>query len=138
MAFNYFPAGYQPAQIVYPTQPNANPTQMSVGANQSNAQNALTWVQGEAGAKSYLVAPNSTVVLWDSESPTIYIKSSDASGLPNMRVLEYTERTATPKAEAQMDFAPISDFESLKNDVEEIKKYLKSEREIEKAKEKSK
>jgi hypothetical protein len=134
MAFNYFPAGYQPAQIVYPTQPNATPTQASVSPTQS----ALTWVQGEAGAKSYLVAPNSTVVLWDSESPTIYIKSSDASGLPTMRVFDYTERTATPKAEAQMDFAPISDFENLKNDVEEIKKYLKSEKETEKAKEKSK
>ena len=135
MAYNnYFPAGYQPAQIVYPTQPNAVPTQQSVGSTQS----ALTWVQGEAGAKSYLVAPNSTVVLWDSESPTIYIKSSDASGLPTMRVLDYKERTATPKAEAQANFASLSDFEELKSDVEEMKKYLKSQIESEKKKEKVK
>ena len=135
MAYNnYFPAGYQPAQIVYPTQPNAVPTQQSVGSTQS----ALTWVQGEAGAKSYLVAPNSTVVLWDSETPTIYIKSSDASGLPNMRVLDYTERTATPKAEVRADYTPISDFEKLKSDVEEMKKNLKSQIESEKGKEKSK
>ena len=132
MAYNYFPAGYQPAQIVYPTQSNAVPTQQSVGATQS----ALTWVQGEAGAKSYLVAPNSTVVLWDSESPTIYIKSSDASGLPNMRILEYKERTATPKVEAQTDFASLSDFEKLKSDVEEMKKYLKSQTKSEKEKSK--
>ena len=131
MAYNYFPAGYQPAQIVYPTQPNTAPTQQS-------AQSALTWVQGEAGAKSYLVAPNSTVVLWDSESPTLYIKSSDASGLPTMRVLDYTERTATPKEEARTDFASLSDFEKLKSDVEEMKKYLKSQIETEKGKEKSK
>ena len=134
MAYNYFPAGYQPAQIVYPTKPNTPPTQQSVGSTQS----ALTWVQGEAGAKSYLVAPNSTVVLWDSESPTIYIKSSDASGLPNMRVLEYTERTATPNAEARADYTPISDFEKLKSDVEEIKSYLKSQHKNEKGKEKTK
>lgn len=132
MAYNnYFPAGYQPAQIVYPTQPNTAPTQQS-------AQSALTWVQGEAGAKSYLVAPNSTVVLWDSKTPTIYIKSSDASGLPTMRVLEYTERTATPKAEVQTDFASLSDFEKLKSDVEEMKKYLKSQIGTEKKKEKVK
>ena len=135
MAYNnYFPAGYQPAQIVYPTQPNAVPTQQSVGSTQS----ALTWVQGEAGAKSYLVAPNSTVVLWDSESPTIYIKSSNELGLPTMRVLDYTERTAKPKEEARTDFASLSDFEELKSDVEEMKKYLKSQIESEKGKEKSK
>ena len=138
MAYNnYFPAGYQPAQIVYPTQPNAVSTQQSVGATQS----ALTWVQGEAGAKSYLVAPNSTVVLWDSEAPIIYLKSSDASGLPNMRVLEYTERTQTHDkrtACVSEDFVAVSDFEKLKSDVEEMKKYLKSQIKTEKGKEKSK
>lgn len=135
MAYNnYFPAGYQPAQIVYPTQPNTAPTQQS-------AQSALTWVQGEAGAKSYLVAPNSTVVLWDSETPTIYIKSSDASGLPTMRVLEYTERTQTHDkrtACVNEDFVAVSDFEKLKSDVEEMKKYLKSQIGTEKKKEKVK
>ena len=50
------------------------------------------WVQGEAGAKSYLVAPNNTVVLFDSESQTIFLKSADASGMPTMKVLDYTVR----------------------------------------------
>ena len=40
------------------------------------------WVQGEAGAKAYFVAANATVVLWDTESPTLYIKSADATGKP--------------------------------------------------------
>ena len=30
-------------------------------------QNGVIWVQGEAAAKSYLIAPGSTVPLWDSE-----------------------------------------------------------------------
>lgn len=59
----------------------------------SQANNGLLWVQGEAGAKAYLVAPNNTVTLWDSESPTIYIKSADINGMPSMRVLDFTERT---------------------------------------------
>lgn len=59
---------------------------------QPQQQNGLIWVQGEAGAKSYLVAPNSTVQLWDSENPVIYIKSADASGMPSMKVLDYTVR----------------------------------------------
>lgn len=57
-------------------------------------QNGIIWVQGEAGAKSYLVAPNTTVQLWDSESQTIYLKSADSSGMPSIKVLDYTVREA--------------------------------------------
>lgn len=64
--------------------------------------NSMIWVQGEAGAKSYLVAPGNTVVLWDSEDPIIYIKTADASGLPGMKVLEYSERTAAPRGQQAM------------------------------------
>ena len=49
-------------------------------------------MQGESGAKSYLVAPNCTVQLWDSESNTIYLKSADASGMPSIKILDYTIR----------------------------------------------
>lgn len=66
----------------------------------TNASNGLIWVQGETGAKSYLVAPNSTVLLMDSESQKFYIKSADASGMPiPLRVFEYKEVGGTPAAE---------------------------------------
>lgn len=61
------------------------------------ANNGIIWVQGEAGAKSYLVAPNNTVQLWDSENNVIYLKSADASGMPSMRILDYTIRENTPQ-----------------------------------------
>lgn len=51
----------------------------------------LLWVQGEAGAKSYLVAPNTTVLLMDSESQRFYLKSTDGAGMPSMRMFEYSE-----------------------------------------------
>lgn len=60
-----------------------------------NANNDIIWVQGEAGAKAYLVAPNNTVTLWDSESQTIYLKSADMNGVPSMKILDFTERTET-------------------------------------------
>lgn len=60
--------------------------------------NNMIWVQGEAGAKSYLVAPNNTVTLWDSEKQTIYLKSADAAGMPSMKVLDYTIRENANKA----------------------------------------
>lgn len=76
----------------YPTQYNAYPTQMNVTPTQNNA--GIIWVQGEAGAKSYLVGAGQSVLLMDSEGSTFYIKSTDTSGMPMpLRVFDYKERT---------------------------------------------
>ena len=58
----------------------------------------FVWIQGgEAGAKSYLVAPGETVMLMDSENPVFFLKSADASGMPMpLRIFDYKERTETP------------------------------------------
>lgn len=88
--YNYFPATYQPQY--YPTQSNVYPTQQNVAPTQQNV--GIVWVQGEAGAKSYLVAAGQSVLLMDAESSTFYIKSTDASGMPMpLRVFDYKERT---------------------------------------------
>lgn len=98
MAYNnYFPTGYQ---YVYPQQQFQQPVQpvptMQPSVQQPSQSNTgfngIIWVQGEAGAKSYLVAPNTTVQLWDSESQVIYLKSADASGMPSIKILDYTVR----------------------------------------------
>ena len=53
----------------------------------------IIWVQGEAGAKSFLVAPGQTVQLMDSESEVFYIKATDQSGMPlPLRTFDYKER----------------------------------------------
>ena len=65
-------------------QPSYSPVQ-----NQNN--NGLIWVQGEAGAKAYLIVPGSTVMLMDSEAMRFYLKSADASGVPSLRIFEYNE-----------------------------------------------
>ena len=58
----------------------------------------FVWIQGgEAGAKSYLVAPGETVMLMDAENPVFFLKSADASGMPMpLRIFDYKERTETP------------------------------------------
>lgn len=92
MAYNTgFPATYQP--MYYAPQYQAQQFQQPQTAQQNNG---ITWIQGEAAAKSYLVGANNSVVLFDSESQTIYIKSADASGMPSMKILDYTIRTNTP------------------------------------------
>lgn len=78
----------------------------------------IIWVQGEAGAKAYLVAPGSTVQLWDSENQTIYLKSADMSGMPSMRVLDYTERGGAP-VESPAPKIDLSQF-ITRDELEEI------------------
>ncbi len=91
MAYNnYFPMGYQQQQY-YPQQPQTQ-----------QVNSSIIWVQGEAGAKSYLVAPNTTVQLWDSENQVIYLKSADASGMPSMKVLDYKIRDTVQPVQPQV------------------------------------
>ena len=72
-------AQYQPM----PQQiPQVQPQQAQAGGQ------SMVWVSGEAEAMAYLVAPNSAVALWDSNSPTIYLKQADASGKPSIKVYD--------------------------------------------------
>lgn len=93
MPYNsYYPATYQP---IYPS-PVYQPTtqQQAQATAQPQTTNRWDWVQGETGAKSYLVAPNTTVLLLDSENQRFYLKSADTSGMPMpLRVFEFTETT---------------------------------------------
>ena len=99
---NYYTPAFQQRTPYYPMQDNLAqlrsqqmPMQMQ-GQPQMQAQtqnnNGLIWVQGETGAKSFLVAPNTTVMLMDSETSVFYLKSADASGMPlPLRTFKYEE-----------------------------------------------
>lgn len=96
MAYNNgFPMSYQqmyPQYITSSFQPQMMQQQPQM--TQQVNDTGILWVQGEAGAKSWAVAPGKSVMLMDSESNTFYIKSSDNSGMPMpLRIFDYTERT---------------------------------------------
>ena len=93
MAYSGFPATYPQ---YYPQYSQMSPTPMSGTSPQQN--NPFIWIQGGiAGAQSYQVAPNNTVILWDSDEQSIYIKSADMQGKPSIRILDYTIRSEAPK-----------------------------------------
>lgn len=69
-----------------------NPAPMPMQTQQTND---MIWVLNESEATSYPVAPNNSVVLWDKNNPTIYVKSVNAQGIPSMRTLDFIERTET-------------------------------------------
>lgn len=113
MAYGY--PQYYPQIPYYNAQQTAMPDQLAQlrAAQQPMMQqpaqpssNGLIWVQGEAGAKSYLVANGSSVLLMDSEKQTFYIKSADAAGMPSMRTFDYTERNASVKPYSSAQDAP--------------------------------
>lgn len=94
---NFYNQNYQniPQNPYQPQTMQAPQYQMPQAAPQtvSQQQNGIIWVQGEAGAKSYLVAPGQSVLLMDSEGSAFYIKSTDLSGMPlPLRIFDYTER----------------------------------------------
>ena len=127
-----YPASYQQMGYTpYNSQAYTGVPQMAQSAPQNNG---IIWVQGEAGAKSYLVAPNNTVQLWDSESQTIYLKSADASGMPSMKVLDYTIRESAQNGpnkavqksdEGTLAFATKEELRAVSDQIKVIQKQLK-------------
>ena len=113
--YNGYPASYQ----MYPQY--QQPTQ-------NTQQNGIIWVQGEAAAKSYLVAPGQTVQLWDSEEKVIYLKSADASGMPSMKILDYTIRG---EAETKpTEYATKEDLAVLSERIEKMKAELSKKKTV--------
>lgn len=119
----YQPMNYQPMNYAQPQYNN----QLN---QQTQNSSGLIWVQGIEGAKSYLVAPNTTVQLWDSEKQTIYLKSADASGMPSIKTLDYTIREdKAPNLPLQgtentqgIEYATKDDLKALKGEIIDLVK----------------
>jgi hypothetical protein len=120
---------YQQFQTGY--QPQGLQTMQSQGFSQSpTANSGINWVSGEVGAKSYLVAPNSTVLLMDSDATRFYLKSADNSGMPSLRIFEYKEVSNAPQnalqssntAEINLDskYVTRDEYDGLKRQYEAI------------------
>lgn len=113
----YYPMGQQ--------MPSAMPDQLAqlrqAAYPQTQPQQAapIIWVQNHQAAENYMVAPNSAVVLWDSNAPVIYLKQCDASGKPTLKIYDLVERTAEQKQPPQVlqsgrdEFVTRAEFDAL-------------------------
>lgn len=129
MAYPYFNPYYpQPIpdnlmQMRQMQQPQMQPMQQPVQQNPI-AQGGVQWVNGEQEARGYLIAPNSAVALWDSSAPTVYLKQSDASGKPTLKIYDLVERAETPRTAPQekgVEFVTRKEFDALAALVGELK-----------------
>lgn len=114
----------------YPQQGTTNmqyyPAQQN---NQSN--NSIIWVQGEQAAKAYPVSAGQSILLMDSENPLMYIKSTDQSGMPlPLRIFEIREKIQNgnqqPIPKPNIDYVPRSEFDKLRDKVEELMRQPKN------------
>lgn len=123
-----FPQNYQqPYQQAYQPQYYGNvqnaPQMPQNAPAQSN--NGITWVQGEAAAKSFPVGAGQSVLLMDSEASSFYIKSTDQSGMPQpLKIYDYKERKTEGTSHASAassgsidDFVSRREFEEFREDV---------------------
>jgi hypothetical protein len=88
------------------------------------ATGGVQWVSSEQEARGYLIAPNSAVALWDSTAPTVYLKQSDASGKPTLKIYDLVERAETLRTAPQekgVEFVTREEFDRLAALVGEIK-----------------
>lgn len=124
----YIPYGYQPGyygqampdQLAQLRQNAYQQPMMGQAAQQTQGTPSIIWVQGEEGAKAYMVAAGNSVLLMDSENSAFYIKSTDASGMPlPLRVFDYKERTTAAKPPPQtaqqpgVEFVTRAEFDAL-------------------------
>ena len=130
MPYQYYPPQYQPGYYPAPVpdqlaqlrqnqfQPIQQPQQFQ--PQQNPPAPSIVWVQSEQEALNYLVAPNSAVTLWDSNSPVVYLKQADASGKPSMKIYDLVERTQRPVQAPTVEYAPLSRLEALEARLNEL------------------
>ena len=113
MAYQY--NGQSPYPQFYGGQPWQYQDQLTQLRGAPTHSGGLNWVQGEAGAKSWLVSPGSSVLLMDSEEQRFYIKSADHTGMPTLRTFEYTEvgTKPTPAAAPSLEYVTRAEFEQF-------------------------
>ena len=112
MAYTPYYAPYsRPMGYYNPSIPQENPNmqnnqqfqQMPMQAPtpfiQTQPTNDMLFVLNENEASAYPVAPNNSVVLWDKNNKTFYIKTANAQGVPSMQIYDFAERTEKPQNE---------------------------------------
>ena len=126
---NYNNPYFNPYQQYPYTQPTQQQTPMTNYLK-------LTFINGIEGAKAFIVAPNQTIYLKDSDSNILYEKKADAQGRYTLTAFELKPvEINTPTAPVKTEYATTSDLNALKSFFteqvnilsSEIKKAVKSE-----------
>ena len=104
--------------MYYQQMPVQGMQQMNYQQPQNNS--GFQWVQGEAAAKAFHVDPGQTILLMDSDSPVLYLKSTDISGRPTpMIIYDLVERKEQPVSNQNVQNIDLSEYVK-RSDIESI------------------
>lgn len=81
-----YQGGYSTAQ---PYQQRLNYMEQLQQANNNTVMNNLVKVNGREGAQAYLMRPNSTMALFDTNEDVFYIKTSDGGGFSTIKAYKF-------------------------------------------------
>lgn len=89
---------------------------------QPQPDTSIIWVQGESGAKAYPVQNGKSVVLFDSESEHFFIKTADASGMPQpLRIFSYSETNENDMKAPTLDTSQFVTRDEFEEVIEKLK-----------------
>lgn len=114
--FNANPYGSPSVQF----QPNAPQN----GLQQAAQQYPIEYVNGLEGAKAYLIAPNSTKLLMDSDGNYFYIKTANQQGQANVKIYKYEEVMQSAGRDVEqknVKYATVDDLAALREEIEKLK-----------------
>lgn len=121
-SYGYGGYGYNNYYNPTPTPSQQTPAQPQV---QQPTYTPLTFVNGIEGAKAYIVAPNSTIYLRDSDSDKIFIKSSDPQGRLTLRTYRLIEDN---NELSKTTFATRDELKTLEDKIAKLQSMLEEKK----------
>lgn len=112
--YGQYPYNYTQYQQPQPQMQIQQPQQMQ----QQTQYIPLTFVSGIEGAKAFIVAPNQTVYLRDSDTETLFIKTADNQGRYTLKTYNLTPTDGVTKP-SNVEFATMEALNAVKRDFEE-------------------
>lgn len=88
---------------------------------QTQPTNDMLFVLNENEASAYPVAPNNSVVLWDKNNKTFYIKTANAQGIPSMQIYDFIERIEKPQKQPTEHKCTCGDKFATKEQINDLK-----------------
>ena len=96
-----------------------NPTPMPMQTQPTN--DTMLFVLNENEASAYPVAPNNSIVLWDKNNKTFYIKTANAQGIPSMQIYDFTERIEKAQNEPTTHKCTCGDKYATKEQINDLR-----------------
>lgn len=77
---------------------------------QPQQNTSITWVNGIEGAKGYMLPPNSSALLMDSDSTRFYIKTTDSAGMGSIKAYRFEEISDNATGDDSSEYVKKSDI----------------------------